>query len=1453
MDRIKILFREEYNRAIDFFDKGDYKEYFRHIRVAIEYFAKLLIYDVLSIKGESESVTEEIIQGRKWYDFKNNFAIILNPQPTTPEGKIFCTIAKNSFYHVYPQLRKNNNNNREQNRNKASIDNCLDSMMSYYNTASELALHTNPSSLDQKKQAESCVAFFEKAFDDLKSFISNETNTYLNQLDSAKDFEKVDRQIQAALNKNNEFTILDDITNHFTPSCDDYYVAILPENLTDNYGNKLSPDQLQTMFRLNWLFIVDMNPKTPDGLHDNVPNFKKSTIRIITNNLSEVTGTSNLTNWMFARGRNDLGVYDDKTTLKDTPQMFKKTFAKLARTGPTKDFIIFDFSENALKLTEKLYNKLEEVFGDWDSAANRCKIVVFTKDLEYKEILKERLEYTGIDVNFVGASFSDFLTYIYEKKPAAESSTTKLLIKGKSKDLTEAKERYHAAGINFYCPTNENQSEVAQWDFYSGAEITWEELENQCDVEREKYRVVRSRITDLLKTIRKTTVFTLRHRPGSGATTLARRLGYDITKEEEAGNLSCAVIDIKNCSNIRITEQYLRMLSEEIDNSPILSIVESKHIGREKFDELVKRMSDAGKKILFFYVEPFTGHFINKNDNLAFLDSDLRGAELVRFEEKYKLLGLDTKLLKSQKSIRNSLDVIDFPLMLKDNETSDNLASYVQEYMSVLPANLKKFCAFVGFVFKYSDLGVNQTLLKSIWKDAKHSTLMSYSIEETKAIKSLLVEESIDGKYTGIWRPRYNRFSTFLLSSYKSNWKAGLPELAKEFIDLCQNAGELGSDDKDMLYSIFVIRKNADYRALEDKDNIKNKFSLLIKDLNDIERAESLFSTLVEAFPNDAIFRGHFARFLYEKATMNKSISIDDRLFEDAQNQLDQAFDITQDDADLYHMQGMLLRRKITALSSFFKKEKKKKNIEEIDVNEIRTTLEDMVQEACVAFETSIELNHASPYGYAAECQLFKEAIELGQMLLGANDYSFCMTDYIFSKYTEDLGVKLDEFEQICYAFQDEGLTQIVNAFRIYWTIRAYHENLVGRNQESIDKYRRMYNGAQDDKKIFFGNLLLKSIVYSKTSKKDSRRNTRKAYRYLTKQERKEFEDILEYQKNKGDIKSFETYFMLKLYGNDEFSLDDAIDLLKEWEAQFENGRQNGWGYLNVCFYLAVCYSAKAIKQAKPNLELTSLAATYFRKSEEYAKSFDKGAVSPQCYLGERDDIHCIIDKSLIDSEGDTVTGVIHHINNNKGILKLSCGIEVTFNAKGFDILRDEGQTLRGLLGFSYSGPGLYEFRPENSSLDKDFVFEEIDETETTYEELEKDYLPAEDLVEEETDKTEEETTTPQIKVLGTIDVSDYKPYKGPKTSNKQINKSTEEGKTTGLHGYIEKNRKFVYKGREFSYLIDWHEGFAPDCAPSDYDYNEDEEVIFDIKNTTNRKTGAPLIVAINVRPACED
>ena len=269
----------------------------------------------------------------------------------------------------------------------------------------------------------------------------------------------------------------------------------------------------------------------------------------------------------------------------------------------------------------------------------------------------------------------------------------------------------------------------------------------------------------------------------------------------------------------------------------------------------------------------------------------------------------------------------------------------------------------------------------------------------------------------------------------------------------------------------------------------------------------------------------------------------------------------------------------------------------------------------------------------------------------------------------------------------------------------------------------------------------------------------------------------------------------------------------------------------------------------------------YFRKSEELARKFDKGTVKELYYLGEKEDIHCIVDKNRKNTDACTVTGVIHNIRNNKGILKMKCGIEVSFNAKGFDILHDEGQTLKGTLGFSYSGPGLYDFRPDSDNELTGLYMNMQEEKEISFEELGESYLPAEDLVEEINLEEAPSPSSINIKQVGFIDLgkSTSNPKRQKVNKEKDDNTLTENINNTKYqngeisHGKIDLINGKV-KGEKGPCTIDKDNGYAINCSPREYDYRDFEEVIFEVKVRTHKlRPQDPWYYANNIRPASEE
>ena len=1320
-------FQRDYSTAISFYLGNDLIHFNRDIRIAIENFSRLLIFDIV---GE-----------QKYHDIENNIKFIDSYGQMVPqlsgyhvESSGWIKNAKNALCSL-PAFNLQDSQHKNL---KKKINSNLDLLISQYSETSETSQHSG-SDLDPKRlrnQADLCVAIFPALFLSLKEFISKDFYVFLSSLPQASTSSDTSMTMSSViLERETALSALDEYAQGFKRQGGVKFIAIIPENASKTLGTSL----LSAFYKVKWSLVIDFNPDdaSPNTLFASAP--AKST-HIITDP-ADVTDGSELTNWMFAKGRRSLGVLSEKQLFLNFPTDFKKVFSQMVKSGSTDDYIIVSFCDSSeVNVLTRAFNKLEDVFDGWESAKKRARIVCLSTATDFSDKIKSWGEEIDYIPYIVPAGIKDFAKHIEWKIPSRQEGTNDghRMIRGKTLDISDDVNRYKAAGIEFFGPHMSDTTLSSIWDFYSGAEINWQELENNCDANRDLYIKVKSHIVDMIKNNRNNAlIFTLKHRPGSGGSTFARRLAYDIYKEDEADLLSCVPIQIKSSKNIKNTSDYISKLSEAIGNACILAIVESKNVKRSDFDNLVQKLAKSKKRVVFFYIETMSARFVDaKFKNVAFLDDVLKSDES-RFVAKYKAQGLNDKAIEDAREERrnHSLEVIDFPLLLKEDMSSDSLSRYVAEWMEILPNNIREFVGYVGFVAHYSQMGLNQNLVRATWYDTSknHYTLKGYGDSVMAAIYKLLLEEYSSEEPLGIWRPRYNKFSVHLIkAAWGENWRIRLPEISKEFIRYCSQSGQLGNEDQDMLHSLFIIRRDVDFRA-EDVGR-KNKFSLLINDLEDPERAASIFQCLVEAYPGDAIFRGHYARFLYEKASApSNNVLADDKLFLDAQEQLNKAFEISPNDADLFHMQGMLIRRQLSAL----RKEFERKEDQDIDyIEEIHSTMTDWVNEALEAFDSSIEFDPSSPYGYAASCQLLREAIDFGRVILQSDDYSFCEKEPQFTEYVDELGYRLDQFEQVCYSFKENALAQITPSLKIYNDVRLFHRDLIGCGGGSITKYRDLYSKSTGEMRGIYGDFLVKSILYSKANTKDYKT----AYHYLKDDERKEIEQILQQKKREGDLRCYDSLFKLYRYGKKEYPLDSAIDLLQDCASQYQSSEQKGWGYLNACYYLAVCYSAIAIHDNELSSELVNNAKKYFDEATKLAHIFEKSTINSFCYLGEKKDIHCIVDK---ESEGMLVSGIIMSIDNNKGIMRMKCGLEASFNAKGMDKFKFQGKAIQGIIGFKYSGLGLYQFG-------------EAEFEETTEEEIEEiintSYVP--DFTDGEEEKTEEtHPTTPGLRVLGKIEL----------------------------------------------------------------------------------------------------
>lgn len=72
----------------------------------------------------------------------------------------------------------------------------------------------------------------------------------------------------------------------------------------------------------------------------------------------------------------------------------------------------------------------------------------------------------------------------------------------------------------------------------------------------------------------------------------------------------------------------------------------------------------------------------------------------------------------------------------------------------------------------------------------------------------------------------------------------------------------------------------------------------------------------------------------------------------------------------------------------------------------------------------------------------------------------------------------------------------------------------------------------------------------------------------------------------------------------------------------------------------------------------------------------------------------------------------------------------------------------------------------------------------------------------------------------------------------------------TTYRGKINRDRNRILCENRPAYIIDNRIGFAPNYSIQEYNYFDGEEVLFELRQTTNPRTGLPFAFAINVRPS---
>ena len=462
------------------------------------------------------------------------------------------------------------------------------------------------------------------------------------------------------------------------------------------------------------------------------------------------------------------------------------------------------------------------------------------------------------------------------------------------------------------------------------------------------------------------------------------------------------------------------------------------------------------------------------------------------------------------------------------------------------------------------------------------------------------------------------------------------------------------------------------------------------------------------------------------------------------------------------------------------------------------------------------------------------------------------------TKTGELLNNSLSQLGNICQAYED-SVDYMKQSRFIYEKIKMFQYKVLGDASEAVDRYRNLYRQTEDkQKKTFFGKQQIEAMLYYRTKglKQERRRYyTAFAMGKLKGKDRYEIGEVLKYLRRQGDVSCYENLFWFKMSSRDEFNFDDAIELLQEWLSLCENNDRPQSGKLKAIFYLAVCYSAMAINSEKLCNEYVEQAKKYFEEATKLADRFEINSINSLAFLGEEDDVRCILLPSQQDAR-KMVKARIEKIDGKKGYAIIpNCGpkLEAFFSNKDnkYDSLRDERKTfITGSIGFRYDGLRIYDTYTET-----DLTLEELAET---VKEEEVETAPINDDKEQETPVSQTETTKSVgesvkdtsvslgVKVVGKLDLEKLQANR-PREVKHNVNTGIDKNGT--FVGKIDAKRIYVWAGGKPYYIDKKGEGFKFGWSPNECDYDENEEVYFEKKEGPNYKTGGIFNYAINVRP----
>jgi len=505
----------------------------------------------------------------------------------------------------------------------------------------------------------------------------------------------------------------------------------------------------------------------------------------------------------------------------------------------------------------------------------------------------------------------------------------------------------------------EEKIETSPDDFYKGGTITWTDLAEGKDIIRHSYDGLSKRLRIELER-GKTKEIELIHEAGAGGTTVARRLAFDFCD-------SFPTVVLKQYEPKK-TIAGLRIIYDQYINSslPLLIILELYEL--KSSSQLYRDLGNVSKNAVILIVK--RGGISNASNGKFSLKGQLVLPEISLFESKFSLLMPEKKGdIQAIKTIyQNTPQYISpflYGLTTYERDFS-GIESYVNKCINDLNAEQRKLIGFVCLVYHFTQRSVPGEFFTALFNTTREKCDLIKLLGEGSTVFEIL-HEDFDGQYgENTWRPRYAMLGEETMkiilagtNGNRNNWRASLGQWLIEFIKYVKLAMPTLHDDTKLIFdSLFVTR--GDYDGNEGRDQFTDTIKALVSPTDGV----AVFEALTDAYPDEAHFHGHFARYLYKP---DLGIQNYDRAIQEANKSLE----IQPHDPSLVHTLGMCYKAKAEKLIDNYLNSPSGPDAIEEEVKEI-------VELASDEFDRSIALDDHNVYGHVTQSRLLLKALDFG-------------------------------------------------------------------------------------------------------------------------------------------------------------------------------------------------------------------------------------------------------------------------------------------------------------------------------------------------------------------------------------------------------------------------------------------------------------------------------------------